>query len=173
MKLKTLLLTPLAVFAINAFACDQMAIWDFGPNGTAYTELPASQQLQTQPTLSITAGVKDGNGKDGVQYTDLCGTLHAYGQGAAWDNLSSTAEWVATLDTRGWQGIHVRFDYKRWNFTATSLDVSYSINGGAWVQLANDAALGGSLQVYYPLSFDFSATTAWTINRMFEFVFMT
>src|SRR5688572_8343113 len=49
---------------------DQMAIWNFGPNGAGYTETVTLHALSTPPTLVFSGGLKDGNGKDGIGYTD-------------------------------------------------------------------------------------------------------
>ncbi len=123
-----------------------MAIWDFGPDATGYTTNPTAENLVGTPTLVLSGGKLDTNGKDGWAYTDAAGILHAVGQSAAWDDVkvssSPDAKWIVTLDTTGWQDISVRFDYKAWDPTTISFDLSYQLDStGIWVSILNDQTI--------------------------------
>jgi len=135
----------LAGISFNPVMGAQMAIWDFGPNAAGYTTGPnaVSANLIGTPTLVLSGGTLDPDGKDGVAYTDAAGVFHAVGQSAAWDDVkissSPDAKWIVTLNTTGWADISVRFDYKAWNVNTTSFDLSYQINNsGTWVTMLND-----------------------------------
>jgi hypothetical protein len=137
----SLLIIFLAI-TISANASQQMAIWDFGPNAAGYTTVPTAENVVGTPTLVLSGGTMDPDGKDGFAYTDAAGVLHAVGQSAAWDDVkvssSPDAKWIVTLNTTGWQDISVRFDYKGWDNT-TSFDLSYQINNsGTWISILND-----------------------------------
>ena len=147
--MKRLIFAVLVLSAISftsANAAQQMAIWDFGPNAAGYTTNPTTENLIGTPTLVLSGGTLDPDGKDGIAYTDAAGILHAVGQSAAWDDIkvssSPDAKWIVTLDTVGWQDISVRFDYKAWDTSTTSFDLSYQLDStGIWVSVLNDQTI--------------------------------
>ena len=146
--MKRLIFVVLVISAIitSANAAQQMAIWDFGPNAAGYTTNPTTENLIGTPTLVLSGGTMDPDGKDGWAYTDAAGVSHAVGQSAAWDDVkvssSPDAKWIVTLNTTGWQDIGVRFDYKAWDAGTTSFDLSYQINNsGTWVSILNDQTI--------------------------------
>ena len=130
------------IIIISANASQQMAIWDFGPNAAGYTMAPAAENLVGTPTLVLSGGTLDPDGKDGIAYTDAAGVYHAVGQSAAWDELKLTgdnARCIVTLDTVGWQDISVRFDYKAWDNKTTSFDLDYRLSDtAAWTSILNN-----------------------------------
>lgn len=106
-----------------------MAIWDFGPNADGYTEVVTTEHVMDVPTLLIYDGDKDDNGKDGVAYTDAEGTYHFPGQGGAWNDVrvpGPDAEWLMTINTRGWEDITIRWDYR--SEEAPTFDLDYRLN---------------------------------------------
>jgi hypothetical protein len=123
-----------------------MAIWDFGPDAPHYTEIVTTEYVQDVPALAVIDGQKDGNGKDGVAYTDADGTHHEPGQAAAWDDVSvsgpTDAQWIMTINTTGWWNLVIRWDY--WsdatggNQGPTSFDFAYRIDGQSWIRILND-----------------------------------
>ena len=136
----------LGIGVVSASASQQMAIWDFGPNAAGYTTNPTAEYLVGTPTLVLSGGTLDPDGKDGVAYTDAAGVSHAVGQSAAWDDVkvssSPDAKWIVTLDTTGWTDISVRFDYKAWDSSTTTFDLSYQINNsGTWVSILDDQTI--------------------------------
>jgi hypothetical protein len=147
--MKRLISAVLAISLIiitSANATQQMAIWDFGPIAAGYTTNPTAEYLVGTPTLVLSGGTMDPDGKDGVAYTDAAGVFHAVGQSAAWDDVkvssSPDAKWIVTLNTTGWADISVRFDYKAWDSTTTSFDLSYQINNsGTWVSILDNQTI--------------------------------
>ncbi len=135
-----------------------MAIWDFGPNAAGYTTNPTTENLIGTPTLVLSGGTLDPDGKDGVAYTDAAGILHAMGQSAAWDELKlsgDNAKWIATFDTVGWTDIGLRFDYKAWSTKTTSFDIDYRLNDtDAWTNILNNTPITGGSSGF--LSFAYS-----------------
>jgi hypothetical protein len=88
-----------------------MAYWDFGPDSDYYTEQVLIDGIAGIPTLAINYGDKDINGKTGLEYTDQGGTYHADGRAGAWDNVNSSSDIVITVNTTGWSGLTLRWDY--------------------------------------------------------------
>ncbi len=129
----------------SANAAQQMAIWDFGPNALGYTTNPTAENLIGTPTLVLSGGTLDPDGKDGIAYTDLSGILHTAGQSAAWDELKLTgnnAKCIVTIDTVDWQDISVRFDYKAWDSQTTSFDLDYRLSDtAAWTNILNNQTI--------------------------------
>jgi hypothetical protein len=126
-------------------AAEQMAIWDFGVSSAYYTEAPTAENVIGTPTLAISGGQKDIDGKNGVAYVDIAGVSHIAGQAGAWDDVKVTgldAEWVVTIDTAGWEDIGVRFDYKAWDPTTTSFDLDYRLSETAeWIEIFNNQVI--------------------------------
>jgi hypothetical protein len=145
------LISAVLVFSViiiaSANAAQQMAIWDFGPNAAGYTTNPTTENLIGTPTLVLSGGTLDPDGKDGWAYTDTAGILHAMGQSAAWDELKITgdnARWIVTLNTTGWQDISLRFDYKAWNSKTTSFDIDYRLSDlDPWTNILNNTPIVG------------------------------
>ena len=75
------------IISISVKASEQMAIWDFGQSSAYYTEAPTAENVIGTPTLAISGGQKDVNGKNGVAYVDIAGVSHIAGQTGAWDDV--------------------------------------------------------------------------------------
>ncbi len=124
-----------------------MAIWDFGPNAAGYTTNPTAENLVAMPTLVLSGGTLDPDGKDGVAYTDAAGVSHAAGQAGAWDEIKvsgDNARWIVTLNTTGWTDISLRFDYKAWSSKTNSFDIDYRLNDtDAWTNILNNTPIVG------------------------------
>jgi hypothetical protein len=127
---------------------DLMAIWDFGPNAAGYTENVTAENVIGVPTLVLSGGEKDTNGKDGVAYIDAAGVHHDAGQGAAWNDVKVSgpdAEWILTINTTGWTDISIRWDYR--SEQTPSFDLHYRVGGATdwsdvladWPIIADDA----------------------------------
>ncbi len=119
-----------------------LAIWDFGPSSAFYTTDPAYHHLVTKPTLVLTGGDIDANGKNGVDFTDADGQFHVAGQAAAWDDVNKSgsdndAACTITLNTTGWQVLGLRWDYK--SEKATSYDLDYRLSEtSSWIGIVNN-----------------------------------
>ena len=137
----------LGIGVISASGSQQMAIWDFGPNAAGYTTNPTAENLVVAPTLVLSGGTLDPDGKDGVAYTDAAGILHAAGQSGAWDEIKvsgDNARWIVTLNTTGWTDIGLRFDYKAWSSKTNSFDIDYRLNDtDAWTNILNNTPIVG------------------------------
>ena len=135
------------IIITSANAAQQMAIWDFGPNAAGYTTNPTAENLVAMPTLVLSGGTLDPDGKDGVAYTDAAGVSHAAGQAAAWDEIKvsgDNARWIVTLNTTGWTDISLRFDYKAWSSKTNSFDIDYRLNDtDAWTNILNNTPIVG------------------------------
>jgi hypothetical protein len=129
----------------SANAAQQMAIWDFGQSSAYYTEVPTAENVAGIPTLVLSGGQKDIDGKNGVAYVDAAGVSHIAGQAGAWDDVKVTgldAEWVVTINTTEWEDISVRFDYKAWDPTTTSFDLDYRLSETAeWIEILNNQVI--------------------------------
>jgi hypothetical protein len=140
-----------------------MAIWDFGPDAAGYTTTVTAENLVGMPTLVLSGGTLDPDGKDSVAYTDLAGILHAAGQSAAWDELKlsgNNAKWIVTIDTAGWTDIGLRFDYKAWNSKTTSFDIDYRLNDtDAWTNILNNTPITGD-SAFHSFSYSLAALDA-------------
>ena len=144
-----------------------MAYWDFGPDSVGYTEQVLIDGIAGIPTLAIQYGDKDHNGKDGLDYTDQGETYHAAGRAGAWNNVNSSSDIVITVNTTGWWGLTLRWDYlseyegsgvddKR---GPVSFDMDYKVGEtGDWVELLNneplirDTAWHGSIKYLHSFS---------------------
>jgi hypothetical protein len=135
----------LAGISFNSAMGAQMAIWDFGPSSGYYTEAPTAESVIGTPTLIIDGGQKDPDGKNGVPYLDAAGVSHIAGQAGAWEDVKvsgADAEWIVTIDTTGWEGISVRFDYKAWDTTTTSFDLDYRLSeADDWSDIFNEQTI--------------------------------
>ncbi len=139
---------------ISSGTVQQMAIWTFDTlnNIGSGTILPIkTENVRGIPTLQMFYQDIDDNGKAGIAYTDIAGVSHPAGSAAAWDDIRGSgtdAELLLTLDTRDWQDISLRFDYR--SDSADSFDLEYSTDGGFnWTRAINNAPLvpGGSWNV--------------------------
>ena len=137
----------LGIGVVSASGSQQMAIWDFGPNAAGYTTNPTAENLVATPTLVLSGGTLDPDGKDGVAYTDAAGVSHAAGQSGAWDEIKvsgDNAKWIVTLNTTGWIDIALRFDYKAWSSKTNSFDIDYRLNDtDAWTNILNNTPIVG------------------------------
>jgi hypothetical protein len=117
-----------------------MAIWDFGPSSAYYTENPTTENVNGTPTLVLSGGEKDINGKNGIAYVDAAGVHHDAGQAGAWDDIRVTgpdAEWVLTIDTTGWMDMSIRWDYR--SQETPSFDLHYRVGGAVdWEDILSD-----------------------------------
>jgi hypothetical protein len=133
------------IIITSANAAQQMAIWEFGASSAYYTEVVTTENVVGTPTLVLSGGQKDPDGKNGVAYVDVDGVSHIADQAAAWDDVKVTgldAEWVVSINTTGWEDISVRFDYKAWDPTTTSFDLDYRLSETAeWVEIFNNQVI--------------------------------
>jgi hypothetical protein len=146
----------LAVFSSPSGAA-LMAIWDFGASSAHYTENVTAENVVGVPTLVISGGEKDINGKDGIAYTDAAGVHHDAGQGAAWNDVRVSgpdAEWILTINTTGWKDIAIRWDYR--SEETPSFDLHYRVGGsGAWGSILADWRITAD-DAWHPFSYDLS-----------------
>jgi hypothetical protein len=167
----------LGIGVISASGSQQMAIWDFGPNAAGYTTAPnaVSANLIGTPTLVLSGGTLDPDGKDGVAYTDAAGVSHAMGQSAAWDEIKvsgDNAKWIVTLNTTGWTGIALRFDYKAWSSKTNSFDIDYRLNDtDAWTNILNNTPITGGSSGFLSFSYSLASLTAINNQPVVEFRF--
>ena len=149
-----------------------MAIWDFGPNAAGYTEVVTTEYVIGTPTLVLSGGEKDDNGKDGTSYTDAEGTFHEAGQAGAWDDIKVTgpdAYWIMTINTTGWQDMTIRWDYKAWEEETDSFDLDYRVGGsGDWTEIVNNESIVGD-KTYHSWSYDLSGIAAIENQAIVEF----
>jgi len=147
-----------------------MAIWDFGVSSAHYTENVTAENVVGVPTLVISGGEKDINGKDGIAYTDAAGVHHDAGQGAAWNDVRVSgpdAEWILTINTTGWNDIAIRWDYR--SEETPSFDLHYRVGGAVvwsdvladWLIIADNA--------WHPFSCDMSYLSAIEGQPIVEF----
>jgi len=159
----------LAAFSSPSIAA-LMAIWDFGPSSAYYTENVTAENVVGVPTLVLSGGEKDTNGKNGVAYVDAAGVHHDAGQAGAWDDIRVTgpdAEWILTIDTTGWEDISIRWDYR--SEQTPSFDLHYRVGGATvwsdiladWPIIADDA--------WHSFSYDLSFLSAIEGQPIVEF----
>lgn len=122
-----------------------MAYWDFGPD-SGYTEQVLIDNIAGIPTLTLQGGDKDLNGKSGVPYTVQDGTSHPAGRAGAWNNVNSYSEIIITVNTTGWSGLTLRWDYLSEdtvdNLGPPSFDMDYKVGeAGDWVEVLNNQPL--------------------------------
>ena len=160
----------------SANASTQMAIWDFGSNAANYTTGPnaVSANLIGTPTLALSGGTLDPDGKDGIAYTDAAGILHAAGQSAAWDELKvsgDNARWIVTIDTAGWKDISVRFDYKAWSSKTSSFDLDYRLNDtDPWTNILNNTPITAD-SAFHSFAYSLASLDAIKNQSVVEFRF--
>jgi len=156
----------LGIGVVSASGSQQMAIWDFGPNAAGYTTAPSAVNVNIigTPTLVLSGGTLDPDGKDGVAYIDAAGVSHAAGQSAAWDEIkvgSDNARWIVTIDTVGWTDIALRFDYKSWKTSTNSFDIDYRLNDtDAWTNIVNNTPITGGSSGFLIFPYSLASTTA-------------
>ncbi|MGA2678565.1 MAG: PEP-CTERM sorting domain-containing protein [Sedimentisphaerales bacterium] len=157
-------LVLLGIGVVSASGSQQMAIWDFGPNAAGYTTNPTAENLVVAPTLVLSGGTLDPDGKDGVAYTDAAGVLHAAGQSAGWDEIKvsgDNARWIVTLNTTGWTDIGLRFDYKAWSSKTNSFDIDYRLNDtDAWTNILNNTPITGGSSGFLSFSYSLASLDA-------------
>ncbi|MES2574714.1 MAG: choice-of-anchor D domain-containing protein [Bacteroidota bacterium] len=120
----------------------QMAFWNFGSSAGTYTNTVTSETVTGTPTLILTDGTIDTDGKEGVAYTDITGTSHVRGQAAGWTDIKSSGagDAIFTINTTGFNDITLKLDYK--GTSVTSMDVEYSVDGGNnYTQYFNNTTL--------------------------------
>ena len=151
------------IIITSANAAQQMAIWDFGPNAAGYTTNPTAENLVVTPTLVLSGGTLDPDGKDGVAYTDAAGVSHAMGQSAAWDEINisgDNARWIVTIDTVGWTDLSVRFDYKAWSSKTNSFDIDYRLSDSdPWTNILNNTPIVGD-QTFHSFAYSLASLDA-------------
>ena len=128
------------VVLVNPTDAALMAIWDFGPSSAYYTENVTAENVIGVPTLVLSGGEKDINGKNGVAYVDAAGVHHDAGQAGAWDDVKVSgpdAEWILTINTTGWTDISIRWDYR--SEQTPSFDLHYRVGGATvWSDVLAD-----------------------------------
>ena len=121
-----------------------LVIWDFGSNADNFTLDAARYRTAEAPTLEIFGDIDD-NGKDGTEYTDTEGIFHEEGQAATWEDVNKSgdendARMILTLNTRGWDLVGLRWDYR--SEEAPSFDLSYrTVADAAWVEFVDNSPL--------------------------------
>jgi hypothetical protein len=152
-----------------------MAIWDFGSNAANYTTAVTTENLVGTPTLVLSGGTLDPDGKDGVAYTDAAGVSHAMGQSAAWDEIKvsgDNARWIVTIDTVGWTDLSVRFDYKAWKSSTDSFDIDYRLNDtDPWTNILNNTPITGGSSGFLSFSYSLASLDAIENQPVVEFRF--
>ena len=121
-----------------------MAIWDFGPDVSGYTETATvvNEDVVGVPTVVLSGGEKDPDGKDGVEYTNAAGFWHEAGQGGAWNDVNvdvpnPDATWILTINTTGWEDIAIRWDYK--SEQSPTFDLRYRLDGDSdWLRILDN-----------------------------------
>jgi hypothetical protein len=140
-------LVLLGISVVSASGTQQMVIWDFGSNAANYTTGPNAVNANVigTPTLVLSGGTLDPDGKDGTAYVDVLGVSHIAGQSAAWDEIKvsgNNAKWITSIDTAGWADVIVRFDYKAWNSKTTTIDMDYRLSDtAAWTNILNNQTI--------------------------------
>lgn len=159
----------LAAFSSPSIAA-LMAIWDFGPSSAYYTENVTAENVIGVPTLVLSGGEKDINGKNGVAYVDAAGVYHDAGQAGAWDDIRVTgpdAEWILTIDTTGWEDISIRWDYR--SEQTPSFDLHYRIGGAVdWADILSDYPITAD-DAWHSFSYDLSFLSAIEGQPIVEF----
>jgi hypothetical protein len=114
---------------------EQLAIWCFdgSPAFSHGTPIPpTTEDVSGTPALTMLYADIDGNGKGGIDYTDVEGVKHLASQAAAWDDIrkseATDAEFRVAIATTGWKDISIRFDYK--SRSADTFRLQYSLDGG-------------------------------------------
>lgn len=124
-------------------AVEQLAIWHFN-NGLEDifqgTDIhPDADRVVGLPKLEMFYQDIDANGSDGTDYTDVRGINHespADNDAIRWDDIRGSGtdgQLDISLDTRGYENLSLRFDYRyRNNLDGTQDDLlfQYSANGG-------------------------------------------
>jgi hypothetical protein len=119
-----------------------MAIWDFGPDASGYTEAVTTENVIDEPAIVIEGGEKDPDGMEGLGYTDFAGSWHEPGQGGAWNDVNVGVSnfdvaWILTINTTGWEDITIRWDYK--SEDSPTFDLNYRLDGGGdWLNILDD-----------------------------------
>lgn len=173
---KKLIVTTIFLFAFQNVPsiAGLMAIWDFGPDSTGYTEDVTISNVTGVPTIVLAGGEIDDNGKNGTAYTDAAGNFHSDGQAAAWDDIKVSgpdAEWVLTINTTGWSDLAIRWDYKAWEPETDSFDFDYRIGGAVdWVEILNNEPIVGD-ETYHSFSYDLSSIASIENQPIVEFRF--
>jgi hypothetical protein len=170
MKMKhlfsTVLLGLTVLFFTQPASAAVLAVWDFGDSSALYTQKPAYYNTITEPALVLLGSGVDTNGKDGIAYVDSGGINHIAGQAAAWDDINKSgtendAALIITLNTSGFTGLAIRWDYK--SEFAVSYDFAYrTVVNGAWTQIADNQAItpGWSDGKWYSVVIDMSGYSA-------------
>jgi len=159
------------VVLVNPTDAALMAIWDFGASSAYYTENPTTENVIGTPTLVISGGEKDINGKNGVAYVDAAGVHHDAGQAGAWDDVRvhgvPDAEWVLTINTTGWRDISIRWDYR--SQETPTFDLHYRIGGvGDWGAILADWPITAD-DAWHSFSRDLSSISAIEGQPIVEF----
>ncbi len=173
---KKLIVTTIFLFAFQNVPsiAGLMAIWDFGPDSTGYTEDVTISNVTGVPTIVLSGGEIDDNGKDGTAYTDAAGNLHSDGQASAWNDIKvdgPDATWTLTINTTGWSDLTIRWDYKAWEPETDSFDLDYKVGGiGDWVEILNNESIVGD-ETYHSFSYDLSSIANIENQSIVEFRF--
>ena len=111
-----------------------LAFWNFGTDGSSYTEAPTSTVLSTAALTPSTGTGYDNNGKDGFIYNGA-----VRGQALTWDNASNATNFVVHLNTTGYQNLHFRADYLAQ--TGGTYSLAYSTNGSTYTNITTSGAI--------------------------------
>ncbi len=91
-------------------------------------------------------GIRTTTASQASSYTVQDGTPHAPGQAGVWNNVNGCSEIVITVNTTGWWGLMLRWDYNSENtvddYGPPSFDLDYRTSEtGDWVELLDDEPL--------------------------------
>ena len=159
---------------VCVFLCSQadaalMAIWDFGPDASGYTETVTAENVIGVPAIVIDGGDKDSDGMGGVGYTDSAGSWHEAGRGGAWNAvnagiLNPDAAWILTINTTGWEDIAIRWDYK--SEASPTFDLRYRLDGdGDWLGVLDDEPITVDWDNFYSFNCNVSPLTGGAVDN--------
>ena len=146
-----------------------MAIWDFGPDASGYTEAVTADNVIGVPAIVIDGGEKDSDGKDGIEYTDAAGFWHEAGLGGAWNDVNvgvpdPDAAWILTINTTGWEDIAIRWDYK--SEESPTFDLNYRLDdGGDWLMILDDEPITVDWDNFYSFNRNVSLLTGGAVDN--------
>jgi len=142
-------LVALGIFIPSAFSDVIIATWDFGPDGSGYTEITSVENVVGTPTLmGMSAGTGySTEGQSGVSFTDAEGGHHAAGQALAWGSgvNDGDQEWIMNLNLTGYQELTLRWDYRSTGTGPSGARLEYKVGAESWtlievIALSTDAS---------------------------------
>ena len=152
-----------------------MAIWDFGPDVAGYIENVTAENVTGTPTLNLSGGEKDINGKEGIDYIDAEATYRPAGRAGAWDNVTADSQWILRINTTNWQDLSIRWDYNSEydvpgdDLGPPSFDFDYRVGGtGGWIGILSNQPMTRD-NAWHEFSYNLSLITAIENQPIVEF----